>query len=105
MPKQVGRHTFSGPLPSWERIPKESGIFIVQERKGTLEILVKTEASENLHAALTKYANSQSKHRGDDFFTQQQIYTMPLFSYSTGSHLTGEVIQHYKEEQAKLAAA
>ena len=97
MPKQIGRHAFSGPKPSLERIPKEPGIFVVQQREGTYEKLVKTEAAANLHAALAKYA-SRSKLKGSDFFSQQQIYTLPLFSLKAGSSLTDEVEQFYQEQ-------
>lgn len=98
MPKQIGRHSFSGPKPSLDRIPKEPGIFVVQRREGTYEHLVKTQAAANVHAALSKYAKSASKLSGDDFFKQQQIYTLPLFSVKAGSTLTSEVEQFYKEQ-------
>ncbi len=97
MPKQIGRHSFSGPKPSMDRIAKEPGIFVVQQREGTYERLVETQAAANLHAALAKYA-AKSKLTGDDFFSQQQIYTLPLFSLKAGGSITTEVEQFYKEQ-------
>ncbi len=98
MPKQVGRHSFSGPKPSLDRIPKEPGIFVVQRREGTYERLIKTQAAADVHAALSKFA-SKSKLTGSDFYTKQQIYTLPLFSVKAGSSLTSEVEQFYKEQE------
>jgi hypothetical protein len=100
MPKKIDRHTFSGPMPSLERVPNEPGVFIVQKRTGTYEQLVKTEAAEDLRAALASYAR-HSKLEGSDFFSKQQVFTLPLFSYRSSSTITTAVKAHYKE----LAAA
>lgn len=69
----------------------------MQERKGTYERLVKTQAADDLRAALAKFANS-SKLKGDDFYKKQQIYTLPLFSLKAGASLTDEVEEFYREQ-------
>lgn len=103
MPKKIGRHVFSGPIPSLERIPKEPGVFVVQKRIGDYEKLIKTEAGEQLRATVSSYANSQSKTLDDDFFKKQQIYTLPIFSLKAGSAIPDEVVQHYKEQDQEKA--
>ncbi len=98
MPKKIGRHVFSGPIISLDRVPKEPGVFVVQKRIGTYEKLVKAEVGENLRATLSSYANKNSQLAGSDFYKKQQVYMLPLFSVKAGSALPEEVEQHYKDQ-------
>ncbi len=72
---------------------KEKRIFFAREFEIETQTLYDIIVIEDKQGQTAK-----SKLTGDDFFSQQQIYTLPLFSLKAGGSITTEVEQFYKEQ-------